>query len=311
MTPQRTKAGIKIINSDSFVVKLFLMIKSTIKTFLKKHFLIYKVRSRFTPTVQIAQRQLFLQYQHNFRNKQPVNLQDTGFKVFSQYEEDGLLLFIFAVIGMQHKTFVDIGSNDGVSSNCANFAINFNWHGLFIDCDKDAIDIGKQFYKKYPDPWAYKPVFICEKVSRENINDIITGAGFEGKVDLLSIDIDGNDYWIWDAINIISPNVVVIEAKIEYGMNDAVVPYNADYTHLKKNPLYNGASPFAINKLANRKGYRLVGANAYGHNMIFLKKDLAEDYLPEITVESILNHPKTKESLKEFELVKHFDFVKG
>lgn len=282
-----------------------------LKKLFKKYFLAYKYRNSFSPQVQITQRQLLLQHQTNYRSNVPVQLADTGFKVFSQFEEDGLLLFIFSVVGMKNKTFVDIGSNDGVNSNCANFALNFGWHGLFIDSDKDAIDIGKSFYSKYPDPWSYKPVFVCEKVNRENINAIIKNAGFEGAVDLLSIDIDGNDYWIWDAITIISPHVVIIEAKVEYGLNDAVVPYNADYSHLSKNPLYNGASPFAINKLANRKGYRLAGANAYGHNMIFVKRELAADYIPEVSVESILTHPKTRGSLEEFELVKHLEFVKG
>lgn len=282
-----------------------------LKKILKKFLSAFLYRNCYSPAVQITQRQLYLHYNERFRNRTFVQLSDTGFKVFSQFEEDGMLLFIFSVIGMKHKTFVDIGSNDCINSNCANFAVNFYWHGLFIDSDKDALDIGRHFYKKHPDPWSYKPVFVCEKVNRENINTTIKNAGFEGPIDLLSIDIDGNDYWIWDAITVISPNVVIIEAKVEYGMNDAVVPYNADYSHLTKNPMYNGASPFAMNQLAKKKGYRLVGANAYGHNMIFIKKELAADYIPEVTVESILTHPKTKESLNEFDRVKHLEFLKG
>jgi len=282
-----------------------------LKRLVKKYLSQFRYRDRYSPTVQITQRQLYLSYKENFRNKTAVQLADSGFKVFSQFEEDGMLLFIFSVIGMKYKTFVDIGANDCINSNCANFAVNFYWHGLFIDSDKNALDIGRHFYNKHPDPWSYKPVFVCEKIDRQNINPLIKNAGFEGPVDLLSIDIDGNDYWIWEAITVISPNVVIIEAKVEYGMNDAVVPYNADYSHLNKNPLYNGASPFAINQLAKRKGYRLVGANAYGHNMIFIKKELAADYIPEVTVESTLTHPKTKESLKEFEQVKHLEFLKG
>ncbi|MBL0359260.1 MAG: hypothetical protein IPP72_21405 [Chitinophagaceae bacterium] len=286
-------------------------ITAPVKNFLKKHFYILKVRNKFTPAVQITQRQLFLHYQQQLKREESVNLADTGFKVFSQHEEDGMLLFIFAVTGMKHKTFVDIGANDGVNSNCANLAINFGWYGLFIDSDKDAIKRGEHFYNKYPDPWDYKPVFICQQTTRENINHIINNAGFTGTIGLLSIDIDGNDYWIWEAITCISPEVVIIEAKVEFGFNDVVVPYDACYSHLTKNPLYNGASPFAINKLANRKGYRLVGANAYGHNMIFIKNELAAGFIPEVSVASILCHPKTIESLKEFELVKHFEFVKG
>ncbi len=269
------------------------------------------VKDKFSPAVQINQRQLYLYYQQSFKEKKIIQLNDTGYKVFSQYEEDGLLAFIFAVIGTTNKTFIDIGSNDGVNSNCANFAINFGWHGLFIDNDKTAIKRGVNFYRKYPDPWSFKPRFLYMKVTRENINEAIANEGFKGPVDLISIDIDGNDYWIWDAITIVMPRVVIIEAKVEYGFNNIVVPYDAGYSHLHKNPLYNGASPVAFNNLAKRKGYRLVGANSYGHNMIFVQNDLADDYLPEVTVASILNHPSAIESFKDFDLVKHLKFIEG
>ena len=180
--------------------------------------------------MQITQRQLQTTYQDNFKSNKKIDISDTGFKIFSQFEEDGMLLFIFSVIGMKYKTFVDIGANDCINSNCANFAVNFYWHGLFIDSDKNALDIGRHFYNKHPDPWSYKPVFVCEKIDRQNINPLIKNAGFEGPVDLLSIDIDGNDYWIWEAITVISPNVVIIEAKVEYGnpiieVDEAVKPF--------------------------------------------------------------------------------------
>jgi hypothetical protein len=281
------------------------------KNFIKKHFYILRVWDKFTPAVQIQQRQLLLYYQNCIADNKPIKLSDTGFRVFSQHEEDGLLLFIFAVIGIKYKTFVDIGSNDGVNSNCANFAVNFGWHGVFIDGDKTAIKRGMHFYKRYPDPWHYPPEFVCQKVTRENINEIILKVGFQGEIDFLSVDIDGNDYWIWDAIEAVSPNVIVIEANVELGYHNVIVPYNADYAHENRHPVYHGASPLAFNNLAIKKGYKLVGANNYGHNMIFVKKELGGNYLPEVSVESILGHFKTIESFKKFEAIKDWEFIQG
>lgn len=279
-----------------------------IKNFLKKYFLILKIRYRFSPPVQIGQRQLFLNYQEGAKNNKLPLLKDTGFRVFSQFEEDGLLLFLFSVIGMEHKTFVEIGADDGVNSNSANLYFNFGWHGLFIDGNEKAIERGKRFYRKYPHTWFYQPKFVCSMVKRENINQLITEAGYSGIVGLLSIDIDGNDYWVWDAITAIDPQVVIIETHNEFGLNDIVVPYDPTYFYPGKHPIYHGASPVAMNKLGIKKGYRLVGANELGSNFIFVKNGLADNLIPEVTVESLLNHPSIQEGYKLFEPIKDWEY---
>lgn len=84
-----------------------------LKNFLKNIFLIAKVRNRFNPAVQIGQVQLMQHYQAMAVRKELAAINTTGFRVFSQFEEDGLLLYIFSVIGMTHKIFIEIGSNDG------------------------------------------------------------------------------------------------------------------------------------------------------------------------------------------------------
>ena len=127
---------------------------NSIKSILKDFFLIFKIRNRFFPSTQIAQRQLFLSYQDKVRNNTLPRLKDTGFRVFSQFEEDGLLLFIFSVIGMDNKIFVEFGSDDGINSNSANLIFNFGWHGLFIDGNPKSIEpLGS---------------FICLEASRTN-----------------------------------------------------------------------------------------------------------------------------------------------
>ncbi len=281
------------------------------KNFLKKYFLILKVRNRFSAAVQISQRQLFHYYQDCCKENRKITLKDTGFRVFSQFEEDGKLLFIFSVLGMQNKIFIEIGSDDGINSNSANLYFNFGWRGLFIDANPKSIRRGQYFFKKYPHPWFYKPKFVCDNVKRENINQTIEAAGFKGTIGLLSIDIDGNDYWIWDSITVVDPEVVIIETHNEFGYNNIVVPYDPDYFYPGKHPVYHGASPVAMVKLAKRKGYRLVGANELGFNFIFVKNGLADEYLPEVSVESVLQHPSVTEGFKKFEEIKDWDYIEG
>jgi hypothetical protein len=268
-----------------------------IKHLIKKYFQILWIRHRFSPAVQVAQRHLFNFYQmHNQENKS-IKLADTGFRAFSQFEEDGKILFILAVIGIKHERFIEIGSDDGLNSNCANLALNFAWSGLFIDANLRSINRGRYFYKRYPHPFGDKPVFHGGKVNRDNINSIIEQNGYAGEVDVLSIDIDGNDYWIWDAISVTSPRIVIIETHIIYGERDIIVPYDADYVFPGKHPQYHGASPVAMVKLAKRKGYRLIGANRLGFNFIFLRNDEGKTYFPEVTIASVLQHPTAKEDV--------------
>lgn len=285
--------------------------KNMIKNFLKDKFLIIKIRNRFNPSVQIGQRQLYHYYQELSKKNELPSISETGYRVFSQFEEDGKLLFIFSIIGMENKVFIEIGSDDGVNSNSANLYFNFGWIGLFIDGNSKSVRRGKKFFNKYPHPWYYKPKFICAKVTRENINTLIEESGFVGEVGLLSIDIDGNDYWIWDAIKVIEPKVVIIETHNEFGLKNIVVPYDSNYSFPGKHPIYHGASPVAMNKLANKKGYRLVGANELGSNFIFVKNGLEEVKLPEVTIESVLNHPSVKEGYKTFEPIKDWNYIEG
>lgn len=280
-----------------------------IKNFLKDHFLYLKLYRNFSPQVSISQRALFHHYCILKGTNSLPALRNTGFRIFSQFEEDGKLLFLFSVLGMENKTFVEIGSDDGVNSNSANLYFNFGWHGLFIDGNRAAIKRGRRFFRRHPHPWSYPPAFVNTRITCENINEVILSSGFKDEIGLLSIDIDGNDYWIWNAITAVSPQVVLIETHNEFGMEDIVVPYDPDYTFPGKHPVYHGASPVAMTKLAQQKGYRLVGANDLGFNFFFVKNGLAEDYLPEVSVESVLQHPSAKEAFKKFDEIKNWEYI--
>jgi hypothetical protein len=266
-------------------------------------------QSRTSPETKIAQRFLYHYYRDRIGFGSVPSLCETGFRVFSQFEEDGKLLFVFAVLGISSGVFVDIGAADGINSNCANLALNFGWRGVFIDGNPNNVRRGKAFYIQHPDTWAYPPKFIHTIVTRENVNEILRTADVPTDVNLMSIDIDGNDYWVWDAIDCITPQVVIIETHIEFGLRSIVVPYDKNYTYPGKHPDYFGASPTAMVKLANKKGYRLVGSNEYGFNTIYVHRGLAEEILPEVPVEKVLAHPRNSERLALFEHIKDWQYI--
>ena len=278
-----------------------------LKNLVKKYFLILKVRNRFSAQVQITQRQLYHYYRDRLVSGHSLPLSETGFRVFSQFEEDGMLLYVFSVIGMGSKTFVEIGSDDGINSNCANLAFNFGWSGLFVDSNPESIRRGQRFYAKYPHPWMYQPQFRCAAVSPDNVNDLLSSNGMTGEIELLSIDIDGDDYWIWNAIEAIQPKVVVIETHVRFGFNNIVVPYgrssSTDFA------THHGASPIAMVKLGKQKGYRLIGANQLGFNFIFLKNTLAVIELPEVVVQDVLRHPSVTKSIREFKMTGEREYI--
>jgi hypothetical protein len=232
-----------------------------------------------------------------------------GARIYSQFEEDGILLYLDAVLEIENKIFLDIGAADGINSNCANLALNLGYTGVFIDDNKNLIERGQRYYAKHPDSTLWPPKFVEAFIARENINELITEAGLSGQIGVMSIDIDGNDYWVWEAIEVVDPAVVVIETHIEFGMRDIVVPYDADYIYPGKHPDYFSASPVAMVKLAKRKGYRLVGANRYGFNLFFVKYGLHEDRVPEVSLESVLQHPRHFSRLDRFEAVKDWVYV--
>ena len=124
---------------------------------------------------------------------------------------------------------------------------------------------------------------------------------------MLSIDIDGNDYWIWNALEIISPKVVIIETHVMFGLRNIVVPYQ--HPASRTNPDYHGASPAAMVKLAAQKGYRLVGANDLGFNFIFVKNGVTETMLPEVDTVSVLHHPSVQQSFERYQAIAHLEYV--
>ena len=237
-------------------------------------------------TSQAVQMLLHREYRALLNNRLPLpELTDTEFRCFSQNGEDGILLYIFSILGTTNRRVVEISAGDGIECNSANLIINHGWHGLLFDSDEKNIDRGKNFYAKCQDTFTAPPTLVASWVTAENVNSLIAENGFAGDIDLLSLDVDGMDYWIWRAIQCISPRVIILEFNAVWGPDRAVsLPYQADYRiDYGQHPYYAGASLAAFVKLATEKGYRLVGTQRLGFNALFVRSDLGKDLLPEIS----------------------------
>lgn len=246
---------------------------------------------------QVAQRVLTQQYQTALRLGLPLpTFADTGFRVFSQTDEDGLLHYLFSVIGTSYKTCIDLACGAPMGSNTTNLICNQGWHGLLIDADESLLAQSRQFYTRHPDTWVYPPKILSAWVTLDNVNNLFRQVGMAGEIDLLCLDIDGVDYWLWQAIDAVMPRVVLVEYLNIWGPDRAVtVPYRPNFNRMDTHPDFFGASLPAFVKLGRAKGYRLVGCNRYGFNAFFVRNDLAQDLLPEVSAEGCLSHPMARD----------------
>jgi len=220
-----------------------------------------------------------------------------------------VLLYIFSLIGTSNKIAVDIGAGDGIVGNTTNLILNHGWQGFLFDGNRENVETGKHFFSQERDTKLWPPRFTHAWVTAENVNTIIQKAGVSGQVDLLSLDIDGMDYWIWKALDCIEPIVVICEAHNVIGPDKSLtVPYDPNFKI--QIPDYCGASLAAMAKLGAQKGYRLVGTNRVGLNAFFIRNDIGEYIFPSVPVEDCLNHPYVKQAMKErWPKVKDLDWV--
>lgn len=195
------------------------------------------------------------------------------FKVYSQNGEDGIIQFLIRNIEIPNKTFIEFGVHNYTESNTRFLLKNNRWSGLVIDGSNENINYIKsdQIY------WQHNLKAECAFIDKDNINDLIKTNGLSGDIGLLSVDIDGNDYWVWEAINCISPRIVICEYNSIFGAYKKVtIPYDKYFTDSKAHfsKLYWGASIAAFNYLAQQKGYSLVCSNNMGNNLFFVRNDI-------------------------------------
>jgi hypothetical protein len=217
------------------------------------------------PAVQAVLRELYLDRD---TLPYPERLLAQRFRLLSQNQEDGITMALLKEAGIATRTFVEIGS--GLSGgNSAALAREWGWTGLMVDGAGSTRM--EQVGRRFPGVTA-----VHSWVTRDNINTLITSHGLSGEVDLFSLDLDGVDYWIWEAMTACTPRVVILEYNSLFGPERAVtVPYDESFDRSRQYAMYYGASLGAWTKLAARKGYRLVAVEPAGINAFFLRNDLA------------------------------------
>ena len=200
---------------------------------------------------------------------------------------------------------MEFGIQDGKECNTANLSLNFGWSGLLIEGDKKYAEAARRYY-------TGKPVKIVNAfITRDNINSIITKNEMKGEIDLLSIDIDGNDYWVWEKIDAVKPRVLVIEYNSTLGLKPIAVSYTPDFKRFRahKSGLYYGASLEALTRLSKKKGYVLVGCCSTGFNAFFVRKDLLKNKLKELTPQEAFYIERKDRSIeKQFDDIKQLRF---
>jgi hypothetical protein len=198
--------------------------------------------------------------------------------VFTSHNEDGVLQYLFSKLpSTVNPVFVDIGSNDCINSNCANLAFHHNWSGVFIDGNKKLLNRGKHIYNAALPKSIAEFNFIHSIVTPQNIDDILNQVLKSTNIDLLSIDLDGNDYHIWNALKSITPKIVITEVQIEKGMRAFIPPYENSFEEYESE-LPKGASPLSMIELAKSKGYELVAFNTEGYNLFFVNKEYSNRF---------------------------------
>jgi hypothetical protein len=246
-----------------------------------------------------AQRQMeslriqFLQYwgeeMKKPRNADPKRLLRHGFKVYSQNDEDGILEEVFRRIGVAGRRFVEFGVQSGFECNTAKLLVE-GWQGCWMEADGA---FAAKIRAHFTDFLSLGKLQLLEEmVTAENINALLSRSGMTGDIDLLCIDIDFNDYWVWKAIEVTKPRVVSIEynASLRPPLS-LVVPYDPKAVWRGGN--YFGASLEALVKLAREKGYCIVGCGFAGVNAFFVRQDLCKDlFLEPATAEEHYEPPR-------------------
>jgi len=209
-----------------------------------------------------------------------ASLQDAEFKVSSQWGEDGIIDWLVerAQIPAGSCSFIEFGVENYEEANTRFLMQNRNWRGLIMDGSPAMLDATEKAGLRWRYDLTVKPTFI----TRENINSLIQEAGFTAEIGLLSVDVDGNDYWIWEAIDAVNPIICICEYNAVFGdVHSISVPYDPGFNRTNKHlsNLYFGASIAALRGLGRKKGYHFAGTTSAGNDAFFVREDYAARFL--------------------------------
>ena len=214
-----------------------------------------------------------------------ARLEQYAFKVFSQWGEDGILQYLTREVAIANRTFIEFGVEDFSESNCRFLMMKDHWQGFVIDGSADNIrKIRGSYYF-----WRYELTAVEAFITRETINDLLARSGMDEDLGILSVDIDGNDYHVLNAIKGFRPRILVCEYNPTFGQERALtVPYRADFQRTKAHHsnLYWGASLPAFRQWAKCNGYSFVGTNDAGNNAFFVRDDLMTGTLSRLAADA-------------------------
>lgn len=200
----------------------------------------------------------------------PKRLNRFEFQAYSQSGEDGILTEIFRRIGVTNRVFVECGVGNGYECNSLYLLLQ-GWTGLWIESDPRSC---RSIRHAHADAIREKKLILAQTVATaQTVESLLADSGIPDQPDLLSLDTDGNDYWLWKSILHKRPRVVVIEYNalhrppVEWIMKE-------NPAHVWTRDTYYGASLSSLEKLGKEKGYTLVGCNFSGGNAFFVRDDL-------------------------------------
>lgn len=229
-----------------------------------------------SPKMNLGQIQAYMNSQRSDIQK----LSDAEFQVFSQWGDDGIIQYLLNKIDIPNKVFVEFGVENYKESNTRFLLMNNKWSGLVIDGSKANID----FIKNDKIYWGYDLHPTHAFITKDNINQLIQdflNEGYPSEIGILSVDIDGNDYYVWKEINVVNPVLVIAEYNATFGPEKPwTIIYQEDFYRVTEDPTFQywGVSLQALCLLAEDKGYSFIGCNSNGNNAYFLRNDKMGDF---------------------------------
>jgi hypothetical protein len=215
------------------------------------------------------------------KDKKLISLEEAEFKGYSQFGEDGIIQWLIHNVQIEQKIFIEFGAGDYFESNTRFLLMNNNWSGFVMDSSSENMEC----LKHWRDYWKYDLKTKSAFITKNNINKLITDAGYTGDIGILSIDLDGVDYWVLNAIDCVSPRILICEYNNIFGEEKMVsIPYDENFDRTKSHYswLYWGASLAAFSHWASNNNYYYMGSNSAGHNAFFVRKDcISVDKIPQ------------------------------
>jgi hypothetical protein len=220
------------------------------------------------------------------------------FKVFSQWGEDGIIQYLVNNIDIKQRTFIEFGVEDFYESNCRFLMMKDQWQGFVIDGSSANIAQLRDSYYY----WQYQLNSKAAFITRENIAKLLDESGFEKDLGLLSVDIDGVDYHVLEALHDWRPDILIVEYNDAFGWQRPIsVPYDPAFVRRQKHysNQYWGANLPAFCCLAGKRGYALVGTNSVGSNAFFVRRELLNNAVREVELISCQREATFRDSRDE------------